>query len=85
MGGHSLSAIMHSLKSYMSSEANKVLNRTGRFWMKESFDRYIRDADHYHQTIAYIENNPVKARLCQSPHDWSYSSASFRHHSRNRS
>ena len=58
---------MHSIKSYTAHEANRILNRTGQFWAKEYFDRYIRDHRHFASTIAYIENNPVKARLCQSP------------------
>jgi hypothetical protein len=28
--------------------------------------------------LRYIENNPVKARLCANPSDWPYSSAWFR-------
>lgn len=41
--GNSLAEIMHSVKSYTSSEANKILARKGRFWQKEYFDRYIRN------------------------------------------
>ena len=76
--GHELSGIMHSLKSYTASEANKILSRQGRFWQKESFDRYIRDAKHFHSVVAYIENNPVKAGLCEKPEGWPYGSAYFR-------
>ena len=76
--GHSLAEIMHSLKSYTASEANKVLGRSGRFWQKEYFDRYIRNARHFAKVVAYIENNPVKARLCEKAEDWPFSSASFR-------
>ena len=70
--------IMHSLKSYTAHEANKMLNRGGQFWWDEYFDRYIRDADHFKQTVRYIENNPVKARLCQRPEEWPYSSAWYK-------
>ena len=73
-----LSAILHSLKSYTANEANKLIGRTGQFWQPESFDRWIRDADHFAKVIAYIENNPVKARLCTKPEDWPFSSAWFR-------
>lgn len=76
--GHALSAIMHSLKSYTASEANKLLGRRGRFWMKEYFDRYIRNADHFSKVVAYVENNPVKAKLCRTPRDWPFSSARLR-------
>ena len=61
---------MHSIKSFTSSEANQMLNRSGRFWQKEYFDRYIRNARQFAKTISYIENNPVKANLCAKAEDW---------------
>ena len=73
--GYSVSEIMHSLKSFTSHEANKLLKQSGHFWAKEYYDRYIRDSRHFASTIAYIENNPVKARLCETPEDWPYGSA----------
>jgi len=76
--GHHLAEIMHSLKSYTSNEANRMLDRKGRFWQKEYFDRYIRNARHFAKVVAYIENNPVKARLCEKAEDWPFSSASWR-------
>ena len=76
--GQELSDILHSLKSYTANEANKLLQRSGQFWQPESFDRWVRDANHFAKVIAYIENNPVKARLCQKPEGWPFSSAWFR-------
>ena len=75
---YTLSRIMHSLKSYTAQEANKLLERQGEFWMDDYFDRFIRDAEHFAQAIAYIENNPVKAHLCHAAHEWPFSSAWFR-------
>ena len=76
--GHSLSSIMHSLKSYSSQEANKVLKRTGRFWFEDYFDRYIRNAKHFENAVGYIESNPVRAGLCNAPSEWRFGSACFR-------
>ena len=76
--GIELSDILHSIKSYTSHEANKILDRIGHFWQRESFDRFIRDRKHFLDVVAYIENNPVKARLCRRPSDWRFSSAWFR-------
>ena len=78
LAGNSLSDIMHSIKSYTAHEANRILNRKGQVWAKEYFDRYIRDWRHFASTITYIENNPVKARLCDSPEKWPYGSAYFK-------
>lgn len=75
---YELSDILHSLKSFTSHEANKILNRHGQFWIEDYFDRYIRDQQHFERTVQYIENNPVKAGLCREPGDWPYSSAWFK-------
>jgi REP element-mobilizing transposase RayT len=76
--GHTVPDIMHSIKSYTAHEANKILHKKGPFWEKEYFDRFIRDGRHFASTIAYIENNPVKARLCEAPEHWPFGSACFR-------
>jgi putative DNA methylase len=73
--GKSISSIMHSIKSYTSQEANKVLGRTGQFWFEDYFDRFIRNAVHYKNALVYIESNPVKAGLCKRAVDWRFSSA----------
>ena len=73
--GYGLSEIAHSWKSYTANQCNKVLNRKGQFWQPEPFDRYVRDERHYANAIRYIENNPVKAGLCEKPEDWLWGSA----------
>ena len=72
---HSLTNIVHSWKSFTAHQANKLLKRRGKFWQHDYYDRYIRDHDHYQNTINYIHNNPVKAGLVTSPNQWLYSSA----------
>ena len=75
--GHTLSGILHSWKSYTSSEANKLLHRQGQsLWQSESFDHSIRDDDERARLVTYVEHNPVKAGLCRGPQDWKWSSAS---------
>ncbi|HSS20332.1 MAG TPA: transposase [Pyrinomonadaceae bacterium] len=76
--GDELEQILQSLKSFTAHEANKILQRRGKFWFYECYDRYIRNEKHFLTTIRYIENNPVKAKLCARPADWSFSSAWFR-------
>jgi REP element-mobilizing transposase RayT len=77
-----LSDILKAHKGSTAHEANKLLHRDGQFWMEEYFDRYIRNADHFRNTVMYIEENPVKAGLCQQASDWPFSSAWFRKHGR---
>ena len=75
---YELQDILHSLKSYTAHEANKMLHRSGQFWIEDYFDRYMRNQEHFRKTVQYIENNPVKARLCEKPSAWPFSSAWFR-------
>jgi putative DNA methylase len=73
--GIKMGQIVHSWKSFTSNKCNEILNRTGKFWDRDPFDRYIRNDRHYRNAIAYIENNPVKAGLCEKPEAWRWSSA----------
>ena len=50
----------------------------GRFWMREYWDRYIRDQAHLFRVETYIHQNPVKAGLCCEPNQWPWSSARHR-------
>jgi len=74
-GGHPLSEIVHSWKSFTAKEANRLLGRTGEFWMPDYYDRFIRDARHLAAEVAYIEGNPVNAGLVKSAAEWLWSSA----------
>jgi REP element-mobilizing transposase RayT len=77
-----LSKIVQSWKSYtgrwaMEKNAGLGLGVPGEaLWMREYWDRYIRDSDHFDNVRAYIERNPVAAGLCKQASDWPWSSAS---------
>ena len=75
MPGQTPSEILHSWKSFTSKAANRRLHRSGEFWQAESFDHWIRDDEEHARLVAYVENNPVKARFCKAPEDWRWSSA----------
>jgi REP element-mobilizing transposase RayT len=78
LAGFKMSEIVHSWKSFTANECNKVLGRSGKFWEREPFDRYIRNQRHFQNAVVYIEGNPVKAGLCEDPTDWRWSSAGRR-------
>lgn len=73
-----LSEVMHSIKGFTASEANKILGRAGRFWSPDYFDRFIRDRVHLSRAKKYIEENPVKAGLCATPEEWPWGSAGWK-------
>ena len=76
--GFALSDVVQSWKSFTAKKANRVLMRTGRFWMEDYFDRYVRDEIHLSAAISYIERNPVDAGLVRRAQEWSWSSSRAR-------
>lgn len=76
-----LSRILQSWKSFtgrwaMANNERLGLGVTGKsFWMRDYWDRYIRNEKHFYTAKDYIHHNPVKAGLCKRPQDWRWSSA----------
>ncbi|MDQ2854976.1 MAG: hypothetical protein M3R68_01510 [Acidobacteriota bacterium] len=69
---HSLASIMQSLKGYTALRANRLLFREGEFWAHESYDHYVRDAEEWQRIMAYVLNNPVKARYVDNWRAWKW-------------
>ncbi len=76
--------IVQSWKSYtgrwvMAKNTELGLGIPGKsLWMREYWDRFIRDERHYISAVNYINENPVKAGLCDEPQGWLWSSAGFK-------
>ena len=71
-----LGELLKSVKSYSSSQVNKLRNASGPLWLDENFDRVIRDERDFIEKWDYIFHNPVTAGLVKRPEDyaWSYQS-----------
>lgn len=76
--GSPLSTVVQAWKSAAAHAINPAIGRSGRLWRREYFDRFMRDNDHLSTTIAYVEENPVKAGLAADPAQWTWSSARHR-------
>jgi putative transposase len=72
---HALGEVVQQWKGVTSMQLNRLLGQSGRLWQPDYFDRSVRDMDHFYNCRSYIRNNPVKAKLCEKPEDWRYSSA----------
>ncbi|WP_041672823.1 transposase [Sulfurovum sp. NBC37-1] len=59
----SLSDIVRILKGGSAHIINKRLNRTGKVWSSDYFDKVIRDEKHFQITYEYIKHNAFKAKL----------------------
>lgn len=62
--------IVGSVKKFIARRANKILNRKGKFWQTESFDRLIRDEIELYFTIKYVLMNPVNAGSVNEWNEW---------------
>jgi type I restriction enzyme R subunit len=67
--------LVHSINRFTASRCNQVLGRQGGFWQREAYDHWVRSPEELERILLYVEGNPVKAGLVQSPHDWRHSSA----------
>jgi REP element-mobilizing transposase RayT len=63
------------IKGRTAFEANRMRKRSGSFWAKDYFDRWIRNRNEWEKVVRYVEQNPVKAGLCKAPEEWEWSSA----------
>jgi len=72
----SLSKLLGSLKAATARRANLLLQRTGQaFRQDESYDHLVRSGEEFRRIQRYIENNPVKAGLAETPEQYVWSSA----------
>ena len=79
--------IIQSWKSYTGkwALANNKKHDLGidsdakQFWMPEYWDRFIRDEDHFNNTVRYILNNPVKAKLPENHPAYLYKDLMLEH------
>ena len=70
-----LSEVVRGWKGATAREANRLLDRSGAFWERDYFDRYVRDDAHLAAAVRYIDENPVRAGLVTKPADWPFGSA----------
>jgi REP element-mobilizing transposase RayT len=63
--GHTygLAEIMSGIKGTSSHRVNRRLNRTGKLWQPESFDRLVRAEESLRQKAEYICANPFRAGI----------------------
>lgn len=61
-----LDEIMKLIKGSSANASNKILNRSGQFWERESYDTIIYSDTYFNNAQAYILNNPVKANIVDS-------------------
>ena len=59
---NSLSNIMKKLKGKSARLLNEHMNRSGKFWAREYYDKIIKDDIQFKNTMNYILNNPINLK-----------------------
>jgi REP element-mobilizing transposase RayT len=73
--------MVQSWKHFVQTQAKRLFaerRRPALQWQREYWDTFMRDEAQEKTAVRYIENNPVKAKLCRVPEEWPFSSAKFR-------
>jgi putative transposase len=65
-----LQDILQSVKRFSANQINKLENRQGKLWQKETFDTTIRNDKHLYYAVRYTLNNPEKAGLVSDWRKW---------------
>lgn len=72
--GFSYAKMMQRLKGRTALAVNRLLGRTGQpLWQQESYDYVVRSGGELARVVAYVLENPVKARLVEEWQQWPYS------------
>jgi putative transposase len=61
--GETLERTLNGWKGVSARNINRVRETSGEVWMKDYFDRMVRDAAHFWRCARYIRRNPEKAKL----------------------
>jgi putative transposase len=72
----SLERSLQLIKGGFSYRAKRELDWTEDIWQAGFSDHRIRDLQDFYSHILYIEQNPVRARICASADEYLYSSLS---------
>ena len=70
----SLALALKRTNQLYAQYANRVHDHRGHLWQDRFFSCVLDDA-HFWKALAYVERNPVRARLCRKPWRWVWSSA----------
>ncbi|MBY0261804.1 MAG: class I tRNA ligase family protein, partial [Phycisphaerales bacterium] len=63
---HSISEVLHSVKSFSAHQINKSRGTSGPLWQDESFDRIVRSGHEFAEKMSYIADNPRRAGLAKT-------------------
>ena len=63
LAAHSIESLVRGWKGVSARHANQLRHHRDEFWMRDYYDRLVRDAEHFWRCARYIRRNPEKAKL----------------------
>ncbi|MGH9328159.1 MAG: REP-associated tyrosine transposase [Terriglobia bacterium] len=69
-----ISLVIESVKVGSTRQINTWRKEAGRLWQGRFFDRALRSAKEYKETLAHIHWNPVRRGMVKEPGEWAWSS-----------
>jgi len=70
----SLALALKQTNQLYAQYVNRLHGRSGHLWQDRFFSCAL-DGAHFWKALAYVERNPVRAKLCRKPWRWVWSSA----------
>ena len=68
----SIGSILHSIKSYSAKQIPNVMLHIGKVWQDGRYDEMMRNEQEFINKWEYILQNPVKARLSNTPDEYPF-------------
>ncbi len=65
-----IAGLMKSIKQFAAGRINRQRGTTGALWQREYYDRIMRTPEELEETLRYIEANPVRKGLADTPVDY---------------
>lgn len=66
----SLPEIIESVKNDTAQQINTLLERQGPLWHPDNFDLLLKNDKQLHRAIEFTLNNPIVAKLVNTPSQW---------------
>jgi hypothetical protein len=63
---YSVAEIMQGIQSTSAHKVNRLLNRSGQVWQRESFERVLPREESIRAKVEYMIQNPVRSGLVQN-------------------
>ena len=70
----SVSRVLYDIKKSAARKIHKIRGTEGPLWQHQFWDRFIRNAQEFHERLEYMHMNPVRKGLVTQPEEWRWSS-----------